>query len=302
MPFLVSNKWLFVDASYIFTWQHPWSRRKEHATRFSTLSWVSSLATDEQRGAEVGIHSFWIISVQNHNVFHRGNVICSVKLTKGESLISLPQETWCYGKAWVWFSLSPRSWLDHVFDPPLLPITCSGCQVPPRRNIKLTQGGNSRILAGNTNEWGEQVYYSSDQWDPWWFIQLWAKCGHVEIFTCNAGSFKLFFNERRNLDFYYGQNLQIVEYRVEAKQNSVPTSSSPWGVICEFCFRPIYSATQMGSYPIRFEDVCLFVCCGFFCILGLHMQHIPTLYHNHSHAKSKLCLWPTPQLTATPDP
>ena len=26
------------------------------------------------------------------------------------------------------------------------------------------------------------------------------------------------------------------------------------------------------------------------------------LYHSHSHTRAKLHLWPTPQLTATPDP
>lgn len=59
---------------------------------------------------------------KNNNVFYRWNVICSVKATKEENLISLNQEMRGYWKLWVWFSSSPQSQLHHAFGSFLLSV------------------------------------------------------------------------------------------------------------------------------------------------------------------------------------
>ena len=66
-----------------------------------------------------------------------------------------------------------------------------------------------------------------------------------------------------------------------------------------------------GTITIKW-DIC--VCCFFFFLRaapaacggsqtrGRIGAVALGLYHRHSSARSRLCLWPTPQLTATPDP
>lgn len=89
---------------------------------------------------------------KNNNVFYRWNVICSVKATKEENLISLNQEMRGYWKLWVWFSSSPQSWLHHAFGP-FFTVSNLHWMISTNANI---YGYQLRMQAGNTMRGGSR--------------------------------------------------------------------------------------------------------------------------------------------------
>ena len=84
----------------------------------------------------------------------------------------------------------------------------------------------------------------------------------------------------------------------------------PWWLIMLSIFSHAYRPFVYLHWRKVYSDSLPF----FFVFWGLHLQHmeIPRLgvksdiaaglHHSHSNSGSKLPLWPTPQLTATPDP
>ena len=76
----------------------------------------------------------------------------------------------------------------------------------------------------------------------------------------------------------------------------------------QICFSCAMIVTPRTLYFFQFIYMCIYT--YIYCFLGLHPQHMESsfmgwigavaagLHHSHSHARSKPCLWPIPQLTA----
>ena len=100
-------------------------------------------------------------------------------------------------------------------------------------------------------------------------------------------------------------------------KRGIETEKDPWGTSREqnlLCVSLFLICSKRLSCPRSSQSRFLFVCC-FILFLGLHLQHIEvlrqgveiratpaSLHHSQSHARSKLHLQPTPQLTAARDP